>query len=192
MEKTKQVFVSWEISQPIDCKLQLSTQCCARTNVGVYGLAVDFRGWQIAKSAQSPHLTTWLDIFVHICGWFFPNMIWTFRFCNFFDFVVAFARATSMESIRCISFLLHIFNSYFKTERSFYECVICLFGEWVLRIISKTLKFSRSMVLFECESMSKSVWAVINYGFECAYFMSVIQENEDLYLVAHTSHTHSH
>lgn len=64
--------------------------------------------------------------------------------------------------------------------------------QWVLRIISETLKFSRSMVLFECESMSKSVWAVINYGFECAYFMSVIQENEDLYLVAHTHHTLTH
>lgn len=166
MEKTMQVFLSWEISQSTDCTLQWPMVCCARTNVCVYGLAMDFRGWQIAKSAQNPHLTTWLDIFVFVDGF---SQIW---FENAISLMLLLLLPELLQwnqsGTFLISFLFILLTRISNQTLFLWMCYLFIW-QWVLRIISETLKFSRSMVLFECESMSKSVWAVINYGFECAY-----------------------
>lgn len=157
-----------------------------------------FRRVANCKISSKPTLDN-LTWHICVCAWFFPDMIRTSRLCNFS------VSGTALVLLLYLARMLLQWNQFgaflftsqilkcltrISNRMLFFSWMCYLFiRQWVLRIISETLKFSRSMVLFECESMSKSVWAVINYGFECAYFMLVIQENEDLYLITR-SHTH--
>lgn len=163
----------------------------------VYGFScVDFRGWQLAKLQNQLKARTWQLCQFCMCEWFFPDMIRNSGFERqrnsslwYCCCCCCFAAATSMESIRYISFLFILTRISNRTLFLLWMCYLFIW-QWVLRITLETLKFSRSMFCSECESVRQ-------IGLSCDklwFWMCLVYvgDSREWRFIPYSTHSHSH